>query len=81
MTAFGIAATFVCSPVSFSWTQWDGEHTGKCINNNSLAFSHAAHSILIDFITLSLPFTQIWRLHLAMKKKIGVLLMFSVGAL
>ncbi|XPS79832.1 hypothetical protein M3J09_011803 [Ascochyta lentis] len=80
MIAFGFAATFVCTPVSFAWKQWDGEHTGKCINNNSLAFTHAAHSIFVDFVTLSLPITQIWKLHLGMKKKIGVLLMFSVGA-
>lgn len=81
MVAFGLAATFVCSPVSFAWKQWDGEHKGTCINNNSLAFTHAAFNIFLDFVTLSLPMTQIWNLHLAMKKKIGVLLMFSVGAL
>jgi hypothetical protein len=80
VVAFSLAATFVCTPVSFAWKQWDGEHTGKCVNNNSLAFSHAAISILLDFVALSLPITQIWKLHLAMKKKIGVLLMFSVGA-
>ncbi|KAL1648509.1 hypothetical protein SLS61_006833 [Didymella pomorum] len=80
MVAFGFAATFVCTPVSFAWKQWDGNHTGKCINNNALAFTHAAHSILVDFVTLSLPITQIWKLHLGLKKKIGVLLMFSVGA-
>ena len=81
MIAFGFAATFFCTPVAFAWKQWDGEHTGKCINNNTLAFTHAAHSILLDFVTLSLPVTQIWRLHMGLKKKIGVLLMFSVGAL
>jgi DMSO/TMAO reductase YedYZ heme-binding membrane subunit len=79
--AFTFAAVFVCSPISFAWKQWDGEHKGKCVNNNTLAFTHAAFSILLDFLTLSLPITQIWNLHLAMKKKIGVLLMFSVGAL
>jgi hypothetical protein len=81
MIAFGLAAIFVCTPVSFAWMQWDGMHTGKCINNNALAFTHAGHSICVDFLTLSLPITQIWKLHLGLKKKIGVLLMFSVGAL
>ena len=79
--AFGLAAVFVCSPVNYAWMQWDGEHKGKCVNNNSLAFSHAAISIVTDFVTLSLPITQIWKLHLALKKKIGVLLMFSMGSL
>ena len=81
MVAFGFAATFVCTPVSFAWKQWDGEHTGTCINNNALAFTHAGHSILVDFLSLSLPITQIRKLHLGLKKKIGVILMFSVGAL
>ncbi|KAH8719142.1 hypothetical protein GQ44DRAFT_624042, partial [Phaeosphaeriaceae sp. PMI808] len=78
--AFVLAAVFVCSPVNYAWMRWDGEHKGKCINNNSLAFSHAVISILTDFAALSLPITQIWTLHLALKKKIGVLLMFSVGS-
>ncbi|KAF1968580.1 hypothetical protein BU23DRAFT_572314 [Bimuria novae-zelandiae CBS 107.79] len=31
------------------------------------------------FVTLALPITQIWNLHISPKKKLGVLLMFSVG--
>jgi len=81
MLAFGCAATFVCTPVSFASKQRDGEHIGTCINNNALIFTHTAHSILIDFNTLSLPITQFSKLHLGFKKKIGVLQMFGVGAL
>jgi hypothetical protein len=81
IVAFGFAAVFVCSPVSFAWKQWDGEQTGTCVNNNSLAFAHAAISIAIDFVTLGLPVSQIWHLQLGMKKKVGVLLMFGVGTL
>ncbi|KAF2450403.1 hypothetical protein P171DRAFT_516288 [Karstenula rhodostoma CBS 690.94] len=75
-----IAAIFVCRPISFAWTQWDGEHQGKCVSNNNLAFAHAGMGIVMDFITLVLPISQIWSLHMSVKKKIGVLLMFSVGA-
>jgi hypothetical protein len=81
MIAFGFAAVFVCSPVSFAWLQWDGEHIGHCVNNNSLAYSHAAFNVLIDFVALSLPIPQIWNLQLSMRKKLGVLLMFGVGTL
>ncbi|ORY01680.1 hypothetical protein BCR34DRAFT_91515 [Clohesyomyces aquaticus] len=80
MITFSLAAVFVCSPVNYAWLKWDGLHKGKCVNNNALAFSHAAWGILTDFVTLALPITQIWNLHLATKKKIGVLLMFSVGS-
>jgi hypothetical protein len=79
--SFAFAAIFVCSPVSYAWTAWDGLHKGKCVNNNSLAFVHAGFGIISDFITLSLPISQIMGLQLGTKKKIGVLLMFSVGAL
>ncbi|KAK7178971.1 CFEM domain-containing protein [Paraphaeosphaeria sporulosa] len=78
--ACAIAAVFVCSPITFAWTQWDGEHQGKCVSNNDLAFAHAGIGIVMDFITLALPISQIWNLHMSSKKKIGVLLMFSVGA-
>jgi hypothetical protein len=63
------------------WTSLDGKHQGHCRNNNALAFSHAGVSIVLDLVTLALPIGQIWNLQLKTKKKIGVLLMFSVGAL
>jgi len=81
MIAFGFAAVFVCTPVSYAWLQWDGEHTGRCVNNNSLAFAHAGFNVLLDFITLALPVQQIWGLQLSTKKKLGVLTMFGVGTL
>ena len=80
MIAFVFSSIFLCSPVSFAWTQWDGEHHGTCSNNNSLSYANASISILLDFVALSLPLPQIWRLQLSLRKKIGVLLMFSVGA-
>ena len=81
MIAFTFAVAFICTPVSFMWTSLDGKHQGHCRNNNALAFSHAGVSIVLDLVTLALPIGQIWNLQLKTKKKIGVLLMFSVGAL
>lgn len=81
MIAFVLACIFLCSPVSHAWKGWDGEHAGKCENNNSLSYAHASISILLDLVALSLPLPQIWRLQLSLKKKIGVFLMFSVGTL
>jgi hypothetical protein len=76
-----VAVCLVCRPVSYVWNQCDGEHPGHCGNVNALAFSSAGVSIALDIFTLALPITQIWKLHLGLKKKIGVALMFSVGAL
>ncbi|USP74825.1 hypothetical protein yc1106_02099 [Curvularia clavata] len=80
MTAFIFSCIFICSPISLAWTQWDGEHTGKCNNNNTLSYANASISILLDLVALSLPIPEIWKLQLSLRKKIGVLLMFSVGA-
>lgn len=39
-TVYGIGQilgiVFVCSPVSYNWTQWDGEHQGKVCAQNVL---------------------------------------------
>ena len=79
--SFAFAVAFICSPISFMWKRVEGGHEGHCGNSNTLAFSHAGISILLDFTTLALPIAQIWGLHLKTKKKIEVILMFSVGAL
>lgn len=42
---FVIVAIFQCRPISHYWDKWDGEHEGKCININALAWANAAISI------------------------------------
>lgn len=86
--AFGLAETlsyiitsfFLCTPLSLVWTRWDGQHKGHCLSNNQFVFAHAGMGIVLDVMTLSLPITQIWNLQMSAKKKVGVLLMFGVGA-
>lgn len=79
--AFVFLAAFQCQPVSYYWTNWDREHTGKCLNINSIAWANAAISIALDLWMLALPLSQIRALNLHWKKKIGVALMFCVGTL
>lgn len=75
-----MAAVFVCTPVSYAWTQWDGEHLGHCnVSNNNLGLAHGGIGIVMDMVALALPITQIWNLQMSKKKKAGVVLMFSVG--
>lgn len=79
--AFVFAAAFQCSPVSYFWTKWDGEHEGKCININALAWANAIVSIILDFWMLAIPLSKLPKLQLHWKRKVGVALMFCVGAL
>ena len=47
--AFVIAAVFQCHPISYYWTTWDGEHTGRCININAAVWASAALVLLWIF--------------------------------
>jgi len=78
---FLILAIFQCSPVSFFWTHWDGEHKGKCQDLNAIAWANAGISITLDVWMLAIPLGQLRGLNLHWKKKIGVAMMFCVGTL
>ncbi|KAI1845049.1 hypothetical protein JX265_008366 [Neoarthrinium moseri] len=77
---FVLISIFQCQPISFYWTKWDGEHEGKCLSINGIAWSNAAVSIALDIWMLGIPLSQLRTLHMHWKKKIGVALMFIVGA-
>ncbi|KAB5581016.1 hypothetical protein GE09DRAFT_1020739 [Coniochaeta sp. 2T2.1] len=76
---FVCVAIFQCSPISFFWQNWDGEHKGKCLDINAIAWANAAISIALDLWMLVIPLAQLKTLRLHWKKKIGVGLMFCVG--
>ena len=79
--SFLFAAAFQCQPVSHFWLKWDGTHPGKCVDINAIAWSNAAISISLDIWMLAIPMWQLRSLKLDWRKKIGVALMFGVGAL
>ncbi|KAK4099846.1 hypothetical protein N658DRAFT_516969 [Parathielavia hyrcaniae] len=76
---FVFLVIFQCTPISFFWEKWDGEHEGKCLDSNAIAWANAAVSIALDFWMLGIPLAQLKTLNLHWKKKIGVALMFCVG--
>lgn len=76
---FVFLAAFQCTPVSYFWTSWDGEHEGKCLNINSIGWANSAVSIALDVWMLAIPLWQLRGLKLHWKKKIGVAAMFIVG--
>ncbi|KAK7458393.1 integral membrane protein [Colletotrichum acutatum] len=68
-----------CQPFSHFWNGWDGAHEGHCVDLNRIGLSHVSLNITLDIIMLILPITQIYKLQLNRKKKIGVMAMFLVG--
>ncbi|KAM0461542.1 hypothetical protein ACHAPV_004248 [Trichoderma viride] len=77
--SFMLLATFQCTPISFFWTNWDGEHKGKCLNSNAIGWANAAISIALDVWMIAIPMWQVRGLNLHWKKKVGVAIMLLVG--
>ncbi|KAF3806854.1 hypothetical protein GCG54_00007104 [Colletotrichum gloeosporioides] len=82
-TMYGIgqilAIIFVCSPVSYNWTRWDGQHAGQCGKVNIMTFVNGGTNIAIDLVLVILPVTQFITVSWTIRKKIGVSLIFLVG--
>ncbi|KID69454.1 Extracellular membrane protein, CFEM domain protein, partial [Metarhizium hybridum] len=77
---FVTTGIFQCTPVSRYWTQYvDPDSPGHCININLFAWVHAALNIALDVWMIAIPLSQIKKLGLHWKKKIGVTLMFLLG--
>ncbi|KAB5515390.1 hypothetical protein GE09DRAFT_580839 [Coniochaeta sp. 2T2.1] len=81
---YGIIFTFIgvfqCTPISYTWTKWDGEHEGTCLNVNAIGWANASISIALDLWMLAIPLWCLRSLKLHWKKKIGVAAMFIVGS-
>jgi uncharacterized membrane protein YwaF len=78
---FILVGTFVCNPISYLWTQWDGLHEGKCLSDAAYVWANAGSNIALDIWVLAIPLWELRKLQLHWKKKIGVALMFGLGAL
>ncbi|KAJ8128635.1 hypothetical protein O1611_g5000 [Lasiodiplodia mahajangana] len=77
--AFTLTGIFYCTPVSYIWTGWARETEGHCINFNAFAWAHAVTSIVQDLWIIGLPLPSLLNLQLGTRKKIHLILMFSVG--
>ena len=70
---------FQCVPIEAVWNKLID---GKCLEvNYGIALSGACMSIAEDVIILVLPIPQLWKLQMSLKKKIGIMLLLSVGSL
>ncbi|KAI1779826.1 hypothetical protein F4818DRAFT_437127 [Hypoxylon cercidicola] len=77
--AFDFAIIFGCTPISYFWTSWDGQHMGHCIDINAVFWSGAIVVIAIDIWILLMPLRFIMRLQLSLRKKILAAIMFTFG--
>ncbi|KAK4087535.1 integral membrane protein [Purpureocillium lilacinum] len=76
---FALAAIFQCTPVSYFWTQYADPLGGHCVNINVLGWANAAISVAVDLWLIAIPLSQVPKLSLHWKKKMGVVIMFVMG--
>jgi hypothetical protein len=69
---------FVCQPVSFYWNR---DIEGKCMDPQIIAYGCSACAIVQDLILLILPLVFVRNLQMMRHRKIGAIIMFSVGSL
>lgn len=88
--AYNLFVGFIFIVFSFvqrqpTWLIWEGwrekEPRGVILDLNKLGLSHGGMNIVLDVWMLILPVTQLYKLNLGMKKKLGIIAMFSVGIL
>ncbi|KAG6290982.1 hypothetical protein E4U09_004163 [Claviceps aff. purpurea] len=80
---FFLGLMFSCSPTNYQWQRFDIERRpfaqGHCLDLNAAGWSFATLSVVSDLWLIALPLTQVGKLNLHIKKKIGIILMFLTG--
>lgn len=81
MITFIFAYAFQCTPPSHFWNMWHGESQGKCLSFSVLSYTQSGLGILLDLWMLALPFWQVIKLKLPLKKRLDAFVMFGCGIL
>lgn len=82
---FVICIIFQCMPIHYQWDKYDfnGNNSveGHCIDINAAGWANAAISVTSDIWLLAIPLSQLHKLKLHWKKRLGATLMFMTGAM
>lgn len=74
-----LCQTFPADPTKEKWK--DDSSPGLRVNIHAVALAHAGINVALDLWMFILPLTQLYHIGLKTKKKIGVMLIFSLGFL
>ena len=69
--------TFACRPVAF----WNNVLASKCLNRIPMNTAWGTLNIISDVALWFLPVPAVWRLHLRLREKIGLVIMFGIGSI
>lgn len=74
-----VATIFQCVPVAAFWDK--SVEDPRCINSDVFWYSYGITNIITDAIIFALPMREVSLLHLPRREKIGIMLVFLMGAL
>ncbi|KAJ5171305.1 uncharacterized protein N7500_004088, partial [Penicillium coprophilum] len=77
-TAYVFLTIFQCKPIASFWDITI--KNPKCLNKEGLWMSYSVINIIFDLLILALPIYPLSRLRLQRAKKIGLLVVFGMGA-
>ena len=68
-----------CDPVSAYWSpQW---YNGRCLNSAIIGTWISLPNIVTDIVLLILPMPILWKTHISLPKKIGLMITFATGSI
>ena len=76
--AIFFAAIFPCKPVAKAW---DPFLEGTCIDQKPIYQATAITGVISDVFLIAIPIPMVVKLQLPRRQKIGLMLMFMVGAM
>ncbi|KAG6015321.1 hypothetical protein E4U41_004652, partial [Claviceps citrina] len=81
--AFILKTVLQCRPVGFNWERFDGgpASRGRCIDIHASGQANGVLGVVADVWLLALPLTQVHKLRLHWKKKVGAAVMFLTGGI
>lgn len=71
-------AFLLCRPFAYNWNK---SIDGSCADTKKAWVSAGIINFLIDFIIIHMPMPLLWKLQLPVMKKIGITVIFHIGAL
>ncbi|KAI1840419.1 hypothetical protein JX266_013386 [Neoarthrinium moseri] len=77
LTTFTFVIAFQCQPVETIWNRFV---SGKCIDVNAIGYSGAIMSVVEDLVLMILPISELRKLQIGGRKRIGVRIMFALAS-
>jgi hypothetical protein len=74
-----IVAFAICRPFEYNWNKFT--IVGKCGDTSAYYLSTGIVNLIIDVMIVALPLPTLWNLHMALSRRLSLMVIFSLRAL